>query len=118
MYAEALNELNRSAEAVPYIGQVRYRAGLTRSLPATDKASIQKVLAKERQVEFCFENQRWFDLLRTGKAMEVMTAHGEREKKQKVFIPSTAFHLTDAKLLLPIPNLQVVISGLSQNPGY
>ncbi|MEX2594168.1 MAG: RagB/SusD family nutrient uptake outer membrane protein [Anditalea sp.] len=43
---------------------------------------MEVLIAKERQVEFCFENQRWYDLKRTGKALEVMAAHGIREKEK------------------------------------
>jgi hypothetical protein len=118
MYAEVLNELNRTTDAAGFVEKVRNRAGLIQPISAQSKSAMQELIAKERQVEFCFENQRWFDLLRTGKALEVMTAHGIREKAQKAFIPASAFVMTAEKLLFPIPNIQVAISGLSQNPGY
>ena len=69
MYAEALNELGRTGEALSFIQQVRNRAGLTNTLTGLDKTALQTLIAKERQLEFCFENQRWYDLKRTGKAV-------------------------------------------------
>ena len=72
----------------------------------------------ERQVEFCFENQRWYDLKRSGKAVEVMSAHGVREKEMKPFLFDASFNVTANKLLAPIPAEQILINRLEQNPGY
>lgn len=117
MYAEVLNELNRTSEALPYVQQVRTRAGLT--TPATlTKTVLTNLIAKERQVEFCFENQRWYDLKRTGKAVEVMTAHGIREKAKKMFLYPESYAITPNKLLSPIPVNEISINQLTQNPGY
>ncbi|WP_080054208.1 RagB/SusD family nutrient uptake outer membrane protein [Spirosoma aerolatum] len=118
MYAETLNELGRTSEALPYVQQVRTRAGLVNSLAGLDKTALQTLIAKERQVEFCFENQRWYDLKRTGKAIEVMTAHGKREKSLKSFLYPEAYAITPAKLVAPIPNTEVSINKIEQNPGY
>lgn len=118
MYAEVLNELGRTGEAVPYVEQVRARAGLTEPLAGYDKTALETLIAKERQVEFCFENQRWYDLKRTGKAIEVMTAHGIREKEKKPFLYNNAYEIVPYKLLAPIPAEQIVINELEQNPGY
>ncbi|MDP2039940.1 MAG: RagB/SusD family nutrient uptake outer membrane protein [Algoriphagus sp.] len=118
MYAEALNEQGRTAEAIGYVQQVRTRAGLNAPLTGYDKSKLEGLIAKERQVEFCFENQRWYDLKRTGKAIEVMTAHGQREKAQKDFLFSSAYQIQPFKLLAPLPAEQILINNLEQNPGY
>lgn len=118
MYAEVLNELNRTGEAIPYVQQVRNRAGLTAPITSLAKEALKTLIAKERQVEFCFENQRWYDLKRTGKAIEVMTAHGLRERAQKSFLYPESSALTPSKLLAPIPVNEVSINKLIQNPGY
>lgn len=118
LYAEALNELGRTSEALPFVQQVRNRAGLTNPLAGFSKATLQTLIAKERQVEFCFENQRWYDLKRTGKAVEVMTAHGLREKAMKTFLYPESYALTPNKLLAPIPTVQVSVNKIDQNPGY
>src|SRR5690606_21584230 len=98
MYAEALNELGRTAEAVPYVFQVRSRAGLNQSLDGYDQVGLQELIAKERQLEFCFENQRWYDLKRTGKALEVLAAHGVREKALRPWLSEQAFDMKAYKL--------------------
>ena len=118
MYAETLNELGRTSEAIPYVQQVRTRAGLVNPLTGLDKAALQTLIAKERQVEFCFENQRWYDLKRTGKAVEVMTAHGLREKARKSFLYPEAYAVPPSKLVAPIPAIEVSVNKLDQNPGY
>lgn len=118
MYAEVLNEQSRTSEAIPYVEQVRSRAGLTNPLTGYDKTTLESLIAKERQVEFCFENQRWYDLKRTGKALTVMAEHGAREKTNKAYLPATSFAMEPYKLLAPIPVEQIEINKLEQNPGY
>lgn len=74
--AEALNEQGKVAEANRYLNMVRTRAGLQPST-ATD---LRDAIFRERRVELAFENKRWFDLVRSGKAVEVITAYGNRVK--------------------------------------
>jgi hypothetical protein len=120
MYAEVLNEQGRPGEAIPYIQQVRDRAGLTDPLPGSDQAALRTAIALERQLEFCWENQRWYDLKRTGKAVEVMTAHAARHKEEQPWLKSVAdaMVIEEYKLLYPIPALEVIANGLEQNDGY
>ena len=118
MYAEVLNELGRTGEALPYVEQVRTRAGLTNPLVGYDQASLAVLIAQERQREFCFENQRWYDLKRTDRALEVMTAHGNRENERKPFLYNNAYQIEPYKLTAPIPAEQILINRLEQNPGY
>jgi hypothetical protein len=104
MYAEALNEQNQSAQALPFLNQVRKRAGLA-DVTASGQTALRTALENERRVELAFEGHRWFDLLRTGRALEVM-----REKGKTV---------SDKDLLFPIPQQQRDINpALTQNPGY
>jgi starch-binding outer membrane protein, SusD/RagB family len=74
--AEALAEQGKTGEALPYLMQVRNRAGLL-TPPVGD---LKEAIQKERRVELAFENKRWFDLVRSGKAIEVITAYGQRIK--------------------------------------
>jgi hypothetical protein len=60
MEAEALNELNRTAEAEAPLNQVRARAGLGAVTGLSKDAFREKVL-HERRMELAFEGQRWFD---------------------------------------------------------
>ncbi|WP_114781891.1 RagB/SusD family nutrient uptake outer membrane protein [Botryobacter ruber] len=74
--AEALNQVNRGDEALTIVNNIRKRVGYMADAKAevstTDKAAIENLILKERQLEFMAEGKRWFDLLRTDKVMEVM----------------------------------------------
>lgn len=74
LYAEAQYHQNEKTEALNILNKVRERAGLT-DLQASDIATEDQfvnVLLRERRKEFCFENHRWFDLVRTDKAIDIM----------------------------------------------
>lgn len=69
MYAEVLNELNRTAEAYPYIQQVRTRARLADLAvvrPNMTQAQMRDQIAHERALEFAIEGQRINDIIRWG----------------------------------------------------
>lgn len=80
--AEALNENGKSADALIYLNQVRKRARGTNNfiLPdvtVTDQSQLRDRIYKERRVELAMEQQRWFDLLRWGRAEQVMQVVGK-----------------------------------------
>jgi hypothetical protein len=69
MYGEVLNELNRTAEAYPFIQQVRTRAGLPNLAtvkPGMTQAQMRDQIAHERALEFGIEGQRINDIIRWG----------------------------------------------------
>jgi len=92
---------NTGRDALTPLGRVRSRANLI-----TISATIADV-QKERRVELAMEADRFFDLVRTGQAAAVMTAHG------KPFV-------TGKHEIFPIPQVQIDFSNgrISQNPGY
>ena len=114
MYAEALNEIQYDASegslALKYLNAVRQRAGISnltvKQLPTQEK--FRKGILIERQREFPYEGQRWFDLVRMGFAKSVMAENGVEIK--------------DYQLLFPIPQQEIEKVGdksiLWQNPGY
>ena len=114
MYAEALNEIQYDASegslALKYLNAVRQRAGISnltaKQLPTQEK--FRKGILVERQKEFPYEGQRWFDLVRMGFAKSVMAENGVEIK--------------DYQLLFPIPQQEIEKVGdksiLWQNPGY
>ena len=95
-----------SSNAIASFQQVRARAGIT--TPVTSITADELLL--ERRVELAFENQRFFDLLRFGKANDVFTAYSA----------ANGLGYTSTDLLLPIPQIEIGLSNglLSQNPGY
>lgn len=125
--AECLNEAGFSAngEAFNLLNAVRTRAGLqaktagnpVAALNVNSQEAFREAIAKERQLELAFENHRWYDLVRTGKAIPVMLEHGKREvAKNKDIYPAGSYNITENKLLLPIPQREVTLDNLTQNP--
>lgn len=117
LLAEALNEQGKSSEALSYLNPVRVRAGLAPSTE-TDQSLLREIIAHERRVEFAFENKRWLDLVRTDKAIEVMNQHGEYLKALHPILRDVSYNVTPHRLLFPIPQREILIGSLEQNPGY
>lgn len=114
LLAECLVAENKNAAALPYLNMVRARAGLKPLAMATADN-----VADETRHELAFENHRWTDLLRTGKAIEAITAEGQRLKAIYGWLLPTTFNVTADKLLAPIPFRELQINAqLVQNPGY
>ena len=110
MYAEALGEQDRIAEALPYLNRTRTRAGLAGLTAAEvpDKETFIRELANERGREFALEGHRWFDLVRLGLAVD--------------YFKNLGYTLDSHNLLFPIPKDQIEIVNdnniLWQNPGF
>ena len=119
MLAESLNEQNMSGAALPYLNQVRERAGLP-DVTITDQSLLRDTIAHERRVELAFENKRWFDLVRTGQAIPVMTAYGITQKATYGYLLPGSYNVTTNKMVYAIPfrENQLNPSGLWQNQGY
>lgn len=106
--AEAKNELMKPAEALPLLNQVRKRARGTNNfiLPdvtVTDQAQLREKIYKERRIELAMEQQRWFDLLRWGRAGQVLQAVGKTNfvigKHELLPIPQTEIDLTSGRII-------------------
>ncbi|MEL7588607.1 MAG: RagB/SusD family nutrient uptake outer membrane protein [Prolixibacteraceae bacterium] len=114
LIAEALNEQNKTTEALPYLNQVRNRAGLP-TFTGT-QVQVRNAIIKERRIELAFENKRWLDLVRLGIADNVMKAHGVRVKSnpQNYYFPQgigpSPSAYTDIRLLFPIPASEVALN--------
>jgi tetratricopeptide (TPR) repeat protein len=118
--AEVLNEQGKSADALTYLNPVRIRAGLA-PVTETNQALLRDIIAHERRIELAFENKRWLDLVRTDKAIEVMNKNGQYVKDfhaGESYLPDISYKLTPNRLLFPIPNREILIGNLEQNPGY
>ena len=64
MEAEAYAGINNTTKAIEYLNKVRVRAGNGNYAGATDKASVELEIFKERGREMFFENKRWYDIVR------------------------------------------------------
>ncbi|GAB2777883.1 RagB/SusD family nutrient uptake outer membrane protein [Rhabdobacter roseus] len=116
MYAECLNETGQTAEALPYINQVRARAGLP-PLAAMAQAELRLALEHERMVEFAFEGLRFYDLVRTNRLVPVMN---EYFRKNNLLLDGKLIQITENNRLFPIPQIEIDANPtrITQNPGY
>jgi starch-binding outer membrane protein, SusD/RagB family len=90
-------------DPVARVNEIRERAGLS------PKASVTiDDVWHERHIELAMEHDRFWDLVRQGRAAQVMHAAGK-----------TNF-VAGKHELLPLPTTQILLSGntLTQNPGY
>lgn len=104
--AEARAETGNLSGAREDLDAIRNRAGLD-ATPARLENELLEAIYQERRVElFTEQGLRWFDLKRTGKALDVLPAL------------KPGWKATD--VLLPIPELELQANPnlLPQNPGY
>jgi hypothetical protein len=110
MAAEALNENGNSSEALIYLNMVRERArqGNSAILPditTTSQSELRDIIFNERRHELAMEGWRFWDLVRTGRAGEILGPLG---------------FITGKNELLPIPQSEIDNSEgtLIQNPNW
>ena len=109
MIAEA--EGQTGANSLNMINQVRSRAGL-QPVTAAEVSSIQAfedTLAKERRMEFAFENHRWFDLLRYNTTLQTITIENELKEHFAFEYP-----LHYANYPVPVPTLASIQNRVEQ----
>jgi hypothetical protein len=109
MNAEAANELGNATLAKQSLNAVRERAraGNNAILPdvtTTDQATLRTAIWDERHVELAMEFDRYFDVIRQGRAAQIFGPKG----------------WTARNMVWPIPQNEIDLSAgvLTQNPGY
>lgn len=145
MKAEALGFDGAGGTAMNLINQVRQRAGgipysagdFTAGLylyptaegdpnAVNDAEEFLTALLEERRLELAFENQRFFDLVRTGKAIDIIRNYYAEEfeahyKRYTLTLQELQAKVTPERLLLPIPQREIDTNeeiSIIQNPGY
>lgn len=110
MNAEANNELGNASAALASLELVRARArgGNANVLPpvtTTDQTALRTAIYHERRVELAMEFDRYFDVIRQGRALQLFGPRGWKENKNEVW---------------PIPQTEIDLSAgvIKQNPGY
>jgi hypothetical protein len=120
LLAEAINETaGPTSEAIGHLNDVRERAGLNR-LSGLAQSQFREAVYQEQRVELAFENKRWYNLKRTGRALDVMEDHAQ-EQLQRLppsVLASGSYQIEEFKLLLPIPFREVRLNDLQQNPMW
>lgn len=127
-YAEAINESEDTQAAkeaaVGALNQIRDRAGITTQLKAADftQETLRQRIRKERRVELCFEEHRFFDIRRWRIANEVMRLPAVGIVKENgLYVRKTmdSRSYNSRMDLSPLPMNEVNNCPLIyQNPGY
>ncbi|MFA5328092.1 MAG: RagB/SusD family nutrient uptake outer membrane protein [Prolixibacteraceae bacterium] len=148
-YVEAMNEMNGSYtdeasgvtvtkdvnQMVKYFNEIRYRAGLPgiTAAEAGDYDTMKSLIKHERQIEFFFEDHRYYDLRRWMDAPEVMrtpvngldvsakTAERQRFYTTKIWNTETAMKRVWNNKMYFYPIDQSVLDKngkLVQSPGW
>jgi hypothetical protein len=104
VHAEAANELGKTTEALQYLNMVRARVNMP-AVTTTQQDNLRMAIWHERRWELGMERDRLFDLIREGRAAQVLGPLGFTAPKNDLF---------------PIPQTQIDLSKglLTQNPGY
>jgi hypothetical protein len=112
LLAESYAKTNDLQNSNLYLNKIKSRAGI----PTVNLASQQALLDeidKERRLELIGEGHRWFDLVRTGRAVAVLTNHFTVTPGY-----STA-KIDQHNLLMPVPQSQINTDpAIKQNQGY
>ncbi|WP_201748016.1 RagB/SusD family nutrient uptake outer membrane protein [Chitinophaga vietnamensis] len=110
MNAEAANELGNASQALQSLNAVRRRArggngAILPDVTTTDKNALRNAIWHERRVELAMEFDRYFDVIRQGRAAQVFGPKGFTAGKNEVW---------------PVPQNEIDVSAgkLTQNPGY
>ena len=127
-YAEAENEANGPSTIVyNALNSVRQRSGITGSVATrtdltSSKENMRNFIRKERTVELAFEEHRVWDLRRWNVATKALSrdiygvsvsSDGTISRKvaqKRIFV--------DKMYLYPIPESQVWVTGIQNNPGW
>ena len=112
MMAECDAHLGNLPSANDWLNQVKSRAGVP-LVNITDKEALLDEIALERRKELVCEGKRWFDQIRTGKAIEVMTEYFSHTVGYNGVVVKPEY------LIQPIPLSQIDCDpSIVQNIGY
>ena len=101
MLAETyIQQGNSGIEPLGLINQVRARVGALPYTTLVDQTTAMNILSRERQLELCGEQSRYFDLIRWGTAAQTINAERAAEPGDG----SQPFQ--DKNVLLPIPDVE------------
>lgn len=118
-YAECLNEMNRTGDAVNVVNEVRTRAWggvlpADKRWQAMSQEAFRTAIMDERIRELFAENWRRIDLIRTGKYIQLVTARNKWTQRSGT--------IKEFQLRFPIPVTEMAanpdITPADQNPGY
>ncbi len=109
LHAEACYHTGNESLAKMSLNMVRERARGTNTniLPdiTANGSSLLEAIYTERQLELALEGHRFFDLVRTDRALDVLGSMGYTDGKHNLFP-------------IPVSQIQATNQAITQNPGY
>ena len=121
MYAEALNECGKGAEALIQLNKVKSAANKINNTATLYTSGgygyMRDQIWAERRLELCHEWDRFFDIVRQGRAARIFRAFASESstthKRGQLFIEGV-------NEIFPIPQTEIDLSNgvVTQNPGY
>lgn len=118
-YAEALNECGYREEALNWLNKCKAQVNTinngTQLYRAGGYGFIRDQIWQERRMELAFEWDRYFDIVRQGRAAEVLHDFGRTRPNSRGL-----YFRKGVNELFPIPQTEVDVSNgkVEQNPGY
>ena len=119
MYAEALNECGEGELALKQLNKCKRQVNTLNNSSVLYIAGgygfIRDQIWEERRMELAFEWERFFDIVRQGRADKLMHAYSENRTNQR----GSSF-LKGRNEIFPIPQTEFDVSNgvVTQNPGY
>jgi hypothetical protein len=133
-YAEALNEMNRTEDAVAQLKLLRARAGITAGantrygIPVgISKDDLRTLIMNERRIELAFEEHRFWDVRRWKTAPTVLsgTVSGTKITRSSTnvlsyeMVPVSTLLFTNKLYHMPVPYSETTKNNkLLQNEGW
>jgi hypothetical protein len=107
--AESVGNTTEGLEAINKVRRRAFGQAINTPSAAVDYTAatpnFKAAVLEERRLELAFEDDRWYDLKRTGTLVTTMRARGKT--------------IQDFNNLLPIPQAEINVNpNLTQNPGY
>ena len=112
MIAECYAQQNDLIRATDYLNRIKRRASISEYF-SLNQTEVLNEIALERRKELVCEGERWFDLVRTGKAVSTMNTYFQNT------IGYAGISVSGNLLIQPIPLSQIdTDASLKQNNGY
>ena len=110
--AEALAKLGKTEDAIKDVNVIRHRAGIHEwanfaECQTHNYKDVIDVILDERRMELCFEGHRAFDLIRNKRSIDRRFAGVQ---------PWEVVSYDDNRLPYQIPEDEILVSGIPQNP--
>ncbi|MBQ6198218.1 MAG: RagB/SusD family nutrient uptake outer membrane protein [Bacteroidales bacterium] len=111
--AEAEAKLDKTADAIKDVNVIRHRAGIHEwtnfaECQTHEYTNVLDVVLDERRMEFCFEAQRPYDLIRNKKDIDHRFAGVQ---------PWKVYNYDCNEVVFAIPADEILVSGIPQNAG-